>query len=558
MNPRDLIANLADAAEAAERVVLAMTEAVGQRVESARAGAGGPGAAGGRPLSASDRCQRAVHGLAWAATLSQAVGETARRCERLAEAGALTEVDAALATVGSAEYLSQLGSGIPMSQLEIVRPADMGATGAAAGLLAAGPVNALIDGAGDPRLRERLAVAIADGDTGTETLGEDTLDMVRETFRRFAREAIRPNAHAWHLADALIPDETIAEMSALGTFGVTIDESYGGQGLGKLAMCVVSEELSRGFLTVGSLGTRSEIAAELIGLNGTEDQKRAWLPGIARGEILPCAVFTEPDTGSDLANLRTRAVRQAEGGWRIHGNKTWSTHGARSDMMTLLVRSETEVAGHDGLSMLLAPKPRGTVDDPFPAPGMRGGEIEVLGYRGMKEYEISFDGFEVPAEALLGGEPGRGFRQLMQTFESARIQTAARAIGVSFDAFDVSRRYALERHQFGRPLIAFPRVADKLVMMLAEAAMARELTYFAAREKDRGERCDMQAGMAKLLGARVAWANADCGLQIHGGNGYALEYEISRLLCDARILNIFEGAGEIQAHVIGRRLLGGR
>ncbi|MEZ5650818.1 MAG: acyl-CoA dehydrogenase family protein [Burkholderiaceae bacterium] len=557
MTTNPLITPLSNAAAAAEGALQATTAAVIELVQKQR-DSGMPAATEARPLSAADHCQRAVHGLAWAATLTQAIGEMAHRCARLDAQGTLGEVDALVATIGVSEYLNQLGAGIPMSQLEIARPADMGSRAAAAALLANDAVRTMIDLGTDPLVRARVAAAIADGDYGSEALGDDTLDMVRETFRRFAREAVRPQAHAWHLADSLIPDETVAAMSELGTFGVTIDEAYGGQGLGKMAMCVVSEELSRGFLAVGSLGTRAEIAAELIGLNGTEAQKRAWLPEIASGRVLPCAVFTEPDTGSDLASLRTRALRQGDGSWRIHGNKTWSTHGARSDMMTLLVRSEVDVAGHDGLSMLLAPKPRGTVAAPFPAAGMSGSEIAVLGYRGMKEYEISFDGFAVPAEALLGGEPGRGFRQLMQTFESARIQTAARAIGVSFDVLDVSRRYALERHQFGRALIEFPRVADKLALMLAEATMARELTYFAAREKDRGERCDMQAGMAKLLGARVAWANADCGLQLHGGNGYALEYEISRLLCDARILNIFEGAGEIQAHVIGRRLLAGR
>lgn len=557
MRTEDLVDLLPAAADAAEHALQAYTAAVIERVQAVR-DAPLPAVPGGRGLSAADSCQRAVHGLAWAATTVQAVREMAERCRRLRASGALTGTDALVAAVGTGEYLSQLVHGIPMSQLEIVRPADLGARLAAHALQGHDAVAALVDEGNTAARRAELATAIADGDFGTEALGDETLDMVRSTFRRFAREAVRPHAHAWHLADALIPDEIVAAMGELGAFGVTVDEAYGGQGLGKMAMCVVSEELSRGFLAVGSLGTRAEIAAELIGLNGTEAQKRAWLPGIARGEILPCAVFTEPDVGSDLASLRTRAVRQADGSWRIHGHKTWSTHGARSDMMTLLVRSEADVAGHDGLSMLLAPKPRGTTANPFPAPGMRGSEIEVLGYRGMKEYEIAFDGFAVPADALLGDEPGRGFRQLMQTFESARIQTAARAIGVAFDVLDVSRRYALDRHQFGRALIQFPRVADKLALMLAEASMARELTYFAAREKDRGERCDMQAGMAKLLGARVAWANADCGLQLHGGNGYALEYEISRLLCDARILNIFEGAGEIQAHVIGRRLLAGR
>ena len=210
--------------------------------------------------------------------------------------------------------------------------------------------------------------------------------------------------------------------------------------------------------------------------------------------------------------------------YKIHGNKTWITHAARADMMTLLVRTDPATKDYRGLSMFLAEKPRGTDDDPFPAKGMSGGEIDVLGYRGMKEYEIGFDGFEVPAANLLGCEEGQGFKQLMQTFESARIQTAARAVGVAMCALDLGLKYALERQQFGKPIFAFPRVSDKLALMAVEIAVARQIAYFAAREKDEGRRCDLEAGMAKLLAARVAWAAADNALQIHGGNGFALEY----------------------------------
>jgi (2S)-methylsuccinyl-CoA dehydrogenase len=319
-------------------------------------------------------------------------------------------------------------------------------------------------------------------------------------------------------------------------------------------MCVVSEELARGYIGVGSLGTRSEIAAELILSGGTEGQKNEWLPKLASGEVLPTAVFTEPNTGSDLASLRTRAVREGDT-YRVSGNKTWITHPVRADLMTLLVRTNPQEPGHRGLSMLLAAKPRGTDENPFPATGMSGTEIEVLGYRGMKEYEIAFDGFEVPAANLLGGVEGFGFKQLMQTFESARIQTAARAIGVAQAAMEQALAYAQERKQFGEPIINFPRVADKIAMMAVEIMIARQLTYFAARQKDSGRRCDLEAGMAKLLAARVAWAAADNAVQIHGGNGFALEFPVSRLLCDARILSIFEGAAEIQAQVIARRLL---
>jgi len=321
-------------------------------------------------------------------------------------------------------------------------------------------------------------------------------------------------------------------------------------------MCVVSEELSRGYIGVGSLGTRSEIAAELILGGGTAEQKKHWLPKIAAGEILPTAVFTEPNTGSDLGSLRTRAVREGDT-WKVTGNKTWITHAARADVMTLLVRTNPTAPGYKGLSMFLAPKPRGTDAKPFPVKGMSGGEIRVLGYRGMKEYEIGFDGFEVPHANLLGGEEGQGFKQLMVTFESARIQTAARAIGVAQSAMDLGLRYGLERQQFGKAIFGFPRIANKIAMMAVEIMIARQITYFAAREKDAGRRCDLEAGMAKLLAARVAWAAADNAVQIHGGNGFALEYPVSRVLCDARILNIFEGAAEIQAQVIARRLLEG-
>jgi (2S)-methylsuccinyl-CoA dehydrogenase len=373
-------------------------------------------------------------------------------------------------------------------------------------------------------------------------------------MRRFSEAEVVPHAQDWHLKDEYIPIELINHMAELGVFSLTLPQEYGGLGLGKEAMCVVSEELSRGYIGVGSLGTRSEIAEELILNGGTDAQKQEWLPKISTGEILPTAVFTEPNTGSDLASLTTRAVRDGDV-YRITGQKTWITHAARADLMTVLARTDPSEKGYRGLSMFLAPKPRGTDDNPFPADGMSGGEIEVLGYRGMKEFDISFDGFEVPTANLLGGVEGQGFKQLMQTFEAARIQTAARAIGVAQSALDLGLRYGMERNQFGKPIINFPRVSDKLAMMAAEILLARQLTYFAAREKDAGRRCDLEAGMAKLLAARVAWAAADNALQIHGGNGFALEYPISRVLCDARILSIFEGAAEIQAHVIARRLL---
>jgi (2S)-methylsuccinyl-CoA dehydrogenase len=418
-------------------------------------------------------------------------------------------------------------------------------------------IQTLTEGGNTQAARSRLVVLMqeqsANVTVGASGLDEE-LEMIREQFRRFAIEKVEPFAHEWHLKDELIPMEIITELAEMGVFGLTIPEEYGGFGLSKASMAVVSEELSRGYIGVGSLGTRSEIAAELIICGGTEEQKQKWLPGIASAEILPTAVFTEPNTGSDLGSLRTRAVKDGDD-YRVTGNKTWITHAARTHVMTLLARTDPASTDHRGLSMFLAEKTPGTDEAPFPTEGMTGGEIEVLGYRGMKEYELAFDNFHVKGENLLGGEEGKGFKQLMQTFESARIQTAARAVGVAQAALDVSMQYAIDRKQFGKALINFPRVSGKLAMMAVEIMIARQLTYFSAFEKDNERRCDLEAGMAKLLGARVAWAAADNGLQIHGGNGFALEYKISRILCDARILNIFEGAAEIQAQVIARRLL---
>jgi (2S)-methylsuccinyl-CoA dehydrogenase len=378
--------------------------------------------------------------------------------------------------------------------------------------------------------------------------------MIRDQFNKFVEEHVTPYAHEWHLRDELIPMSVIDKMSELGIFGLTIPEEYGGLGMSKLAMCIVTEELARGYIGIGSLGTRTDISSELLLIGGTEEQKQKWLPKIASGEILPTAVFTEPNTGSDLASLKTRATANGTH-YSITGNKTWITHGARSDLMTMLARTNPDEKGYKGLSMFLAEKERGDDDNMFPSEGMSGGEIEVLGYRGMKEYEIAFDDFKVKKENLLGGEEGKGFKQLMETFESARIQTAARAVGVAQSSMETGLKYALDRNQFGKSIYEFPRVSSKIVSMVTEIMAARQLTYYSAREKDTGNRCDVEAGMAKLLGARVAWACSDNSLQIHGGNGFALEYPISRLLCDSRILNIFEGAAEMQAEVIARRLL---
>ena len=514
----------------------------------------------GRPDAGTvDREQRATHGLAWFATYVEAIRQLASYTDRMSRDGRLGEIEELLVRIGAGEFLAQMAGGILMSQGELVRPADLGLSARAVAARFTAPVEELIETGNTAENRARL-IALMSGHAGA-TVGDCGLDDILEFDARGnaqirrqrsgpARPRLAPHQQL-HPARSDRQNGRARRVRPHDSRGI-----YGGLGLGKESMCVVSEELSRGYIGVGSIGTRSEIAAELILGSGTEAQKAQWLPKLASGEVLPTAVFTEPNTGSDLASLRTRAVRDGDV-YKVSGNKTWITHPVRADLMTLLVRTDPNQPGYRGLSMLLAEKPRGSDADPFPAPGMSGTEIEVLGYRGMKEYEIAFDGFAVKADSLLGGVEGQGFKQLMQTFESARIQTAARAVGVAQAAMEQAIAYAHDRVQFGQKLIAFPRVADKIAMMAAEIMIARQITYYAAREKDKGRRCDLEAGMAKLLAARVAWAAADNAVQIHGGNGFALEYKISRILCDARILSIFEGAAEIQAQVIARRLLDG-
>ena len=501
--------------------------------------------------------QHAAHGLAWIATYKETLREMLNWATNLESENRFTEYEKLILQFIFSEYLCQIKTGIPMSQLEVIRPKDLGLKNGLFNEIDNNSFNDLILNGNESKDRLELANIIRESVSSNNfgSLGiDETSSMIRDQFNKFVEEHVTPYAHEWHLKDELIPMSVIDKMSELGIFGLTIPEEYGGLGMSKLAMCIVTEELARGYIGIGSLGTRTDISSELLLIGGTEEQKQKWLPKIASGEILPTAVFTEPNTGSDLASLKTRATANGTH-YSITGNKTWITHGARSDLMTMLARTNPDEKGYKGLSMFLAEKERGDDDNMFPSEGMSGGEIEVLGYRGMKEYEIAFDDFKVKKENLLGGEEGKGFKQLMETFESARIQTAARAIGVAQSSMETGLKYALDRNQFGKSIYEFPRVSSKIVSMVTEIMAARQLTYYSAREKDTGNRCDVEAGMAKLLGARVAWACSDNSLQIHGGNGFALEYPISRLLCDSRILNIFEGAAEMQAEVIARRLL---
>jgi (2S)-methylsuccinyl-CoA dehydrogenase len=544
----DLVAMAAGAVGTVEALLKDATSKVRQRV-----------AVEGRTVTRLfDREQRATHGLAWLATYVEAIRQIEAYAERIHSAGGLGEVEELVVRIGLGEYLAQIYGGIPMSQGEIVRLADLGFSRAEISTHMTAFVEALIASGNTSQRRARLVELLrAQHEINAGASGlDDTLEAIREEMRKFAVSEISPQAQRWHLSNSYIPLEIIGHMAELGVFGLTIPEEFDGMGLGKLAMCVVAEELSRGYIGIGSLGTRSEIAAELILHGGTEEQKHHWLPRIAAGSVLPTAVFTEPGSGSDLASTRTRATRDGNV-YKIKGTKTWITHAARADLMLLLVRTDPKESDHRGLSILLAEKPRGTDEKPFPVAGIAGIEIPVLGYRGMKEFEIAFDGFEVPLTGLLGEVEGLGFKQLMQTFESARIHTAARSVGVAQSAMDHAIGYSGQRTQFGPSIIDFPRIADKVAMMATEIALARQLTYFAARKKDSGGRCDIEAAMAKLLAARVAWAAADNAVQVHGGNGVALEFPVSRILGDARVLNILEGTAEILAQIIARRILDG-
>jgi len=501
-----------------------------------------------------DAEQVAAHGLAYLAT-------EAATCRELAAWAARTggPQERRIADAYIADVVRGARSGVWLGACETVGTSELGLhAGDLDETIAAPALRAWADEHASAAAYQAVARAAHEQGFGEWGLGDDTLDEIRAQFAKFVDAEVLPKAQDIHRKDVLIPMSLLDKMSELGVFGLTIPEQYGGLGLGKIAMCVVTEELSRGYIGVGSLGTRSEIAAELILGGGTEAQKQKWLPKLASGEVLSTAVFTEPNFGSDLAHLGSRAERQSDGSWRVTGAKTWITHAVRADLMTLLVRTKPSDGGYGGLSMFLAEKTRQSGEPGVPEfvdEGLTGTEIKVLGYRGMKEYELAFDGFVVAGDALLGDEEGQGFKQLMRTFESARIQTAARGVGLAQAALDDAFLYASERIQFGKPINEFGRVQRKLGRMITLVMAARQLTFFSARMKDSDKRCDLEAGMAKLLATRAAWECADANVQIHGGNGFAEEYTASRLLVDARVLSIFEGANEIQAHVVARRLL---
>ena len=378
-------------------------------------------------------------------------------------------------------------------------------------------------------------------------------ETIRREARRFAEREVAPVAHDLYNEGAEIPMEIIRKMAGLGYFAMAIPEDYGGLGMDTLSITVVTEELSRVWLSVGSVMTRTLIAGGLLLAGGTEAQKQRWLPGIASGDLLPAAAFTEPNAGSDTAGMQLRAVRQNDGTYLLNGAKTWITFANRAHLMTVLARTDPDASKrHKGLSMFVVEKEPG---NDFMPPHLTGAHIPTIGYYGMKSYSLSFEDFPVPAENLIGGVEGRGFYQLMGVYETARIQTAARAVGVAQAAFDAALQYSQEREQFGRPISEFQVISHKLAHMATDIEAGRQLTYYAAQMKDSGQRCDLEAGMAKLYCADMVEKVTSQALQVFGGYGYATEYPAHRFWRDGRIFKIFEGTSEIQAEVIAKRLI---
>ena len=502
------------------------------------------------------------------ASLSSGVAAARALADQAAGAGAGTvvgELDARLALVAAADVAADLLGRTAGREAEFGLPPDpLGAVGAA---LAAGRDQGLLAALG--------GTVLATGEAGSRHLGED-LEMVRATFRRFTEDRVLPVAEQVHRHDEDLPEEIITGLAELGCFALSIPEAHGGFATGDedelLNMVVVTEELSRGSLGVaGSLITRPEIIGTAILKGGTPQQKARWLPPIAAGERMCAVAVTEPDVGSDVAAVSTTARRDG-GDWVLDGVKTWCTFAGRAEYLLVLARTDPDRSlGHRGLSLFVVEKPAaaghhfafeqapdGTVG------GTGGGRMEAraiptIGYRGMHSFEVSLDGWRVPSDALIGEEEGlgRGFYLQMQAFANARLQTAARAQGVMQAALERAVAYTGERRVFGQSIAAFPLTQVRLARMAATLAACRALSTQVARALARGDDgAALAASQVKQFACRAAeWVTREAQ-QLHGGYGYAEEYEVSRLFVDARVLSIFEGTDEVLAlKVIARGLL---
>lgn len=377
-------------------------------------------------------------------------------------------------------------------------------------------------------------------------------EEIRKAVRRFTDEEIVPIAQELDRENKEIPSSVIKKMAELGYFGLIFPQEYDGIGLDYISMAIVAEELSRGWLSVGSVMTRSIITGTLLLAHGTEEQKKKYLPGIARGEIMTAAAFTEPDSGSDTGGMKLRAAKKGDG-YVLNGEKNWCTFANRANILTVLARTDPDSKKrHKGLSIFLVEKEPG---EKINHPNISGGPIPTVGYHGMRSFTLNFDDCYVPPENLIGLEENKGFYQLMSTYESARLQTAARAVGVAHAAFEAAIRYSKERVQFGQPICNYQAIRLKLSEMASKLQAARQLVYYACDMKDTGKRCDLEAGMAKIIAAETVEYVTREAMQIFGGYGYSKEYPVERFWRDGRVISIFEGTTEIQHEVIARRLL---
>ena len=374
----------------------------------------------------------------------------------------------------------------------------------------------------------------------------------RSAVRRFTDEEIIPIASELDAKNAEIPMEIIAKMAEQGYFGVLFPEEYDGLGLDNITMTIVAEELSRGWLSVGSVMTRGGIMGTLLQAHGTDELKKKYLPGLAMGEVLPAAAFTEPDSGSDSASMIMKATK-TDGGYLLNGAKAWCTYANRANVLMVLARTNPDTSlRHKGLSMFFVEKESA---EKIVHPNIQGEPIPTVGYHGMRSYNLAFEDVFVPDEGLLGGEENKGFYQLMVSYESARLQTAARAVGVATAAFDFALQYSKEREQFGKPICEHQAIRMKLSEMKVELEAARQLTYYAASLKDSGKRCDLEAGMAKVKAAKAVEFITREAMQILGGYGYSKEFPVERYWRDGRVISIFEGTSEIQHEVIAKAIL---
>jgi (2S)-methylsuccinyl-CoA dehydrogenase len=423
--------------------------------------------------------------------------------------------------------------------------------------------------ASEERVRALGRAVIASGGRNRGWLAGEMEQLTRESVRSFAKTEVEPIAQRIHQNDELVPDDLIRKMAELGYFGMSVPEEFGGGGMGNLVMIITTEELSAASLAAaGSLITRPEILTKALLQGGTAEQKQAWLPRIASGELMVAISVTEPDTGSDVASVKCRAEPAEVGGRKgyvLNGAKAWCTFAGRANVIALLARTDADVAsGARGLSLFIVEK------DPFPGhefemrqPGggvLHGKADHTPGYRGMHSYTLGLDNYFVPAENLIGGEAGKGkgFYLQMAGFAAGRLQTGGRATGVAQAALEKTAAYVSERKQFGKPIGDFQLTQWKLGQMAVDIAAARQLTYAAARIMDQSESATLEAAMAKLFASDVAQRVTQEGQLLHGGWGYAEEFAICRYVLDSLVLPIFEGVKPIlELKVIARALLGG-